>query len=209
LWDSSDKLLGTNSSWGGTAALSLAFATCGAFPLPPASNDAALLQTLAANSYTAQIVGSSPTVNVALVEAYDANISDLSTYLTNASGRAGAVGSGSDQLIAGFIIAGNTNLHVLVRGIGPGLTAFGILAPLNNPILKVYDNAGKIVATDDDWAGDATLMADFAKAGAFGLAPSSKDAALDLVLAPGAYSAVVSSADATTGIALVEIYSLP
>jgi hypothetical protein len=44
--------------------------------------------------------------------------------------------------------------------------------------------------------------------GAFALVAGSKDAALILTLAPGAYTAQVTPADGT-GVALVEIYEVP
>ena len=46
---------GTNSGWGGTPALVTAFSTVGAFALPATSKDAAIILTLEAGAYTAQI----------------------------------------------------------------------------------------------------------------------------------------------------------
>jgi uncharacterized protein (DUF1800 family) len=68
-----------NDNWGtptgagvATAAqLSAAFTEAGAFPLPAASADAALLVSLAPGSYTLQVSGGGGTTGVALVEAYD------------------------------------------------------------------------------------------------------------------------------------------
>jgi hypothetical protein len=45
--------------------------------------------------------------------------------------------------------------------------------------------------------------------GAFGLAAGSTDSAMILTLPAGAYTAQVSGANNTTGIALVEIYEIP
>jgi len=58
-------------------------------------------------------------------------------------------------------------------------------------------------------ASPADLSAAFASTGAFTLAHGSKDAALIVVLAPGAYTAVVSGVGGLTGVALVEIYEIP
>jgi hypothetical protein len=46
------------------------------------------------------------------------------------------------------------------------------------------------------------------KVGAFGLVEGSEDSALIATLPPGSYTAQVSGANGTTGIALVEIYEL-
>jgi hypothetical protein len=48
-----------------------------------------------------------------------------------------------------------------------------------------------------------------AATGAFALTAGSKDAALIVTLAPGAYTAVVSGANDSTGAGLVEVYQLP
>jgi hypothetical protein len=45
-------------------------------------------------------------------------------------------------------------------------------------------------------------------AGAFSLSETSKDAALVVTLEPGAYTATVTGANNSTGIALVELYDL-
>jgi hypothetical protein len=63
-----------NDDWGsaGTAPLTVAFAQVGAFAFNgPGSFDSALLVTVAAGSYTAQVSGTSGTTGVALVEIYD------------------------------------------------------------------------------------------------------------------------------------------
>ena len=61
-----------NDDWGGTVALSDAFRQAGAFALTTAtSRDAALLLSLPAGSYTAQISGVGATTGVALVEIYE------------------------------------------------------------------------------------------------------------------------------------------
>ena len=60
-----------NDNWGGAPALSDAFLSVAAFPLPAASADAVLLVTLAPGSYTAQVSGVGATTGVALVEVYE------------------------------------------------------------------------------------------------------------------------------------------
>ena len=52
-------------------------------------------------------------------------------------------------------------------------------------------------------------MLNFTQTGAFGLPAASKDAALLVTLQPGAYTAQVSGAAGTTGVALVEVYEVP
>jgi hypothetical protein len=63
--------IGTNDNWGGTAELSAAFISVGAFALPAASRDAALVATLNPGSYTVVVTGVGGTTGVALVEVYE------------------------------------------------------------------------------------------------------------------------------------------
>ena len=62
-------------------------------------------------------------------------------------------------------------------------------------------------------AGSATnafeIITTSATVGAFALPSGSKDAVLLISLAPGNYTALISGANDTTGIALVEVYEVP
>jgi hyaluronate lyase len=131
--------------------------------------------------------------------------------LTNLSTRA-YLGSADDTIIAGFVIGGTGPKRLLIRAVGPALTAFGVNGALLNPRLTLVDRENTIVAQNDDWGsatGASELPAIFASAGAFALLPGGRDAALVVSLAPGQYSAVVRSSDpAGRGVALVELYDL-
>lgn len=131
--------------------------------------------------------------------------------LTNLSTRA-YIATRDDAIIAGFVVGGTGEKKLLLRAVGPTLTAFGLAGALANPRLEVVDSAGRILATNDDWGSAsnvAELTAAFPVAGAFGLVAGSRDAALIASLPPGAYSAVVRSSEATGGgTALVEVYDL-
>ena len=68
---------------------------------------------------------------VALAEVYDASDNPQSEYqrLVDISTR-GPVTSGEGVLIGGFSVTGNSPKKVLVRGVGPGLTAYGVSGAL-------------------------------------------------------------------------------
>jgi sugar lactone lactonase YvrE len=72
LYNSSSAKIGENNDWAGSAELTTAFASAGAFALPATSKDAALLVTLPPGNYTAQVTGVNGTTGVALVEVYEA-----------------------------------------------------------------------------------------------------------------------------------------
>ncbi|MEO5961361.1 MAG: hypothetical protein ABIZ49_07410, partial [Opitutaceae bacterium] len=61
---------------------------------------------------------------------------------------------------------------------------------------------------DSDPTGPQTAQI-AASVGAFAFNPNSKDAALVINLAPGAYAVHVRGAGSSSGIALVEIYEVP
>jgi hypothetical protein len=174
----------------------------GAFALNAGSRDAAISQLIAPGTYTAQLGGGS---GVALVEVYD-SVSPGGSRLVNLSARTRS-GSGGDVLIAGFGIGGTGTKTLLIRGIGPGLAAFGVQGALADPQLTVFAGATLIVA-NDNWGGTAALTAASAQVGAFALPSGSRDAALLVTLPPGSYTAQVAGVNNTTGIALVEVYEM-
>lgn len=129
----------------------------------------------------------------------------ITEKLRNISAR-GLVGTGDNVLIGGFIVGGNglANNGVIARAIGPSLTKAGVSNPLGDPVLELHNSAGSIVASNDDWqATQKDLIS------ARGLAPSnSKESAIYATLPAGSYTAVVRGAGDSTGVALVEVYSV-
>ncbi len=199
--------LGSNDNW--LATDGPAISAAGAFSLTAGSRDAALIASFVAGSYTAPVTGAVNDAGVALVEVYDTG-SSASGGIVNASTRA-FVGTGESVLIPGFVVGGNGSLRVLMRAVGPGLGDFGVSGALADPILTIFRD-GASVATNDNWstaANSAEIAAAATKVGAFPLASGSRDAAVLVSLAPGAYTAVVSGVGGTTGTALVELYTLP
>jgi hypothetical protein len=127
-------------------------------------------------------------------------------HLANISTR-GFVNTGQGQLIGGFIITGGPKL-VLVRALGPSLTAQGVSPVLADPKLQLYqgdNNSSSPMKENDDWQTNSN-SADISKTG---IPPNDgKEAALLVRLEPGHYTTVVSGADGGTGIALVEVYEI-
>ena len=131
--------------------------------------------------------------------------------LVNLSART-RVGTGSELLITGFVIAGSEPKRLLIRGVGPALAGFGVGGVLADPQLALYrQGSSAVLRQNDDWGlGGATApAAAAAQAGAFALPANSRDAALLVVLEPGAYTAQISGAGGGTGVALLELYDVP
>ena len=124
----------------------------------------------------------------------------------------GFVGTGSNRLIGGVIIQGNTSTRVLFRALGPSLTPFGVSGALLDPQLDLFDGSRTLLAHNDDWMEEPDGTPNAARTaaiGATGLAPgNASEPAILATVAPGNYTAVVSGVGATTGVALVEAYNL-
>lgn len=196
----------TNDDWAG----GFDFASVGAFAFGAGARDAAIYNNaLASGSYSIQITGKDGATGIALAEIYDATPSAAVTATTprliNVSART-QVGTGDNILITGFAVGGSTSARLLIRAVGPGLTAFGVGGALTDPKLEIYSGATKVSENDNWSAGDAAA---FTSVGAFNLPANSRDAAIIVNLAPGTYTAQVSGVGATTGVALVEVYQLP
>ncbi len=120
--------------------------------------------------------------------------------LVNLSTR-GLVGAGDGALIGGFIVR-DQPATVVVRAIGPDLARHGVPGVLADPTLDIQSGPS-VIATNDNWADGPAAD----RLRALGLAPANgREAAVVLTLAPGAYTAIVRGAKATTGIGLVEVF---
>jgi hypothetical protein len=215
--DRQRALVAANDNWStivtsgrGIAATSADMTQFGAFALPPGSRDSAvLIHETPAGPYTALVSPVTNGTGIVLNEIYGPTSG--SQRLVNLSARA-RVSSGDKVLIAGFVIGGTAPLKVLIRGVGPALATQGIAAPLTNPKITLFDHRGVEIHNNDNWgqaANSASVRAATTAVGAFTLPENSYDAAMLETLEPGVYTVHVSSADGTSGVALVEIYEAP
>src|SRR6266403_818972 len=109
---------------------------------------------------------------------------DNAASFQNLSARA-HVFIGERILIAGFIIEGSENKTLLIRGMGPSLASFGVPAPLADPTLNLFDHTGARIAANDNWRDTQQTQIQ-----ATGLAPPNNlEAAILVILSPGAYTA--------------------
>jgi hypothetical protein len=210
---SGSTLVAENDDWGGAPNFAALMASVGAFTLTPGSKDAALFHGLGQGNHTVRISGTGGASGVVLGEIYDStrdeNFPVFGPRLTNVSALS-RTGTGADTLSAGFVIGGSGTRTVLIRGVGPGLAAVGVGSGfVRDPRLVLYGRGGAALNGNDDWAGTTTLRNAFASVGAFALPDDSRDAALVAILPAGSYTVEVSSADNSTGLALIEVYEIP
>jgi arylsulfate sulfotransferase len=117
----------------------------------------------------------------------------------------GLVGTGDNVLIGGFIVRGTEPKTMVLRALGPSLSGFGLSGVLSDPVLRVYNSSGTLIATNDNWQSDPNHFVVESN----GLMPANlSESATAQTLAPGAYTVIVTGKDATPGIGLVELYDL-
>jgi hypothetical protein len=116
------------------------------------------------------------------------------------------VQTGDNVGIGGFIITGSVTKHLLIRAIGPSLSQFGVSNPLADPVLELHGPGTFVTLNNDNWQDDPVQKALIE---ATGLQPTNAlEAAIEVRLDPGNYSAVVSGKNNTVGVGLVEVFDL-
>ena len=201
----------TNSTGPGVAAAS---AYVGAFPLlertsTVTTGDTSLVGQAVAGSLTAHCSSATAGVGVALLEFYDAVATPTATAarFVNLSSRA-RVEPGEGLIVVGFVVAGEGNVTLLLRGIGPTLQQFGVTDFLRDPAIELYAGAQRIAANDNWGSATASDLAKLEEArvavGAFALG-SASDAALLVTLPAGSYTLQVRGGANESGVALAEI----
>jgi hypothetical protein len=125
--------------------------------------------------------------------------------LLNISGR--VFTQGGDKVgIGGFIISGTASKSVIVRAMGPSMTSGGAPVPgrLDDPKLELRASDGHLLQENDSWR--STQEQQILQTG---VAPGdNREAAIVTSLPAGQYTAIISGANNSNGIGLVEIYDL-
>ena len=157
--------------------------------------------------------GVNNTIGVALAEVYDLS-ADANSILGNISTRA-LVQTGDNVMIGGFIVQGTQPKRVIIRAIGPELSAppFNIPNALANPTLELHDRTGALIASNDDWQhtiiGGIITSDQRRDIRNSGYVPGDpRESAIVADLPAGNYTAIVRGVNDTTGVALVEVYDL-
>jgi hypothetical protein len=200
-----DTLLASNDNWKIRSDGSSQQAEIQATTIPPSNDlESALLRSLAPGAYTAVLRGNNNLTGIGVVECYDLDQA-ANSKLANIATR-GFVDTNENVMIGGLIVGGHNGSggRVLVRALGPSLTAFGVPGALSDPRLELRDGNGSQMAVNDNWKdGQQTEIQ------ATTLAPTDdRESAILTILPAGNFTAIVRGFNNTTGVALVEVYNV-
>jgi hypothetical protein len=201
LHDSTGAVVASNDDWQESAQASQ-IKESGIAPTNP--RESAILVTLSPGSYTAVVSGYGSTQGNGLVEAYEMEAN--STRLVNISTR-GRVGTGGEPMIGGLIVQGSTAKKVIIRGLGPSLSAGSskVTDALADPILELRDASGNLLAVNDDWGTSSQASEIVAST----IPPvNAQESAIVAMLVAGNYTAILRGVDNTSGVGLVEVFDL-
>jgi len=106
-------------------------------------------------------------------------------------------------MIAGFIITGNSNKAVVLRGLGPSLSSFGISGLLLDPVLELHAPDNSLITMNDNWK-DSPQRSQIE--GTVFQPTDDRESVILATLTPANYTAILTGKNNTTGVGLVEVY---
>ena len=157
----------------------------------------------------------SPTPSNPTGTGSNGNIATLTNDPVDGRSTRGAVLTGDNVMIAGFIISGESPKTMLIRARGPTLADLGVPHVMHDPFLRLYSGQ-TVIAQNDNWRDtqeQAIIATGLDPCQPFqlgGAIPTdcSRESAILATLNPGAYTGIVSGVAGETGVGLVEVYEV-
>lgn len=108
-------------------------------------------------------------------------------------------------LIGGFIVSGFTEKKdIILRGLGPSLSRFGLSSVLADPVLELRSANGQLIASNDNWKDKQAN-----EISGYGLAPQDDhESALLVTLSYGSYTVLLREKNGAAGNGVVEVYDV-
>jgi hypothetical protein len=105
-------------------------------------------------------------------------------------------------MIGGFIITGSVPKAVVLRGLGPSLTRFGITDLLLDPVLELRGASGNLIFRNDNWKDTQRNQIE----GTPFQPTDDRESVIVTTLPPAAYTMILAGKNQSTGIGAVEVY---
>jgi hypothetical protein len=178
-------------------------------------SDASNVACAVATDFTGGPIPNDPVGNTPGSGNNSGNLTTLTNDPVDGRSTRGAVLTGDNVMIAGFIISGDSPKTMLIRARGPTLADLGVPHVMHDPFLRLYTGQ-TVIAQNDNWR-DTQEQAIFAtgldpcqpfEAGGMMPTDCSRESAILATLNPGAYTAIVSGVAGETGVGLVEVYEV-
>ena len=149
----------------------------------------------------------------------DKALQSVHSQLISISSRA-YVGTGANVLIGGIWISGSSPKTVTIRARGPSMGGAPFFVPgtLANPKVQLYSGS-TVIASQDDWQTAPTCVGYSCSGPPTGVDPCQPnpgqtvpppncalEAAFQITLPPGGYTAIVSGVGGGVGVGLVEVF---
>jgi hypothetical protein len=143
------------------------------------------------------------------------NVATLTNDSVDGHSTRGAVLTGDNVMIAGFIISGDAPKTMLIRARGPTLADLGVSHVMHDTFLRLYSGQ-TVIAQNDNWRESqeqaivATGLHPCQPFEPGGSMPTdcSRESVILATLNAGAYTAIVSGVAGETGVGLVEVYEV-
>jgi len=213
-----DKVIAVNRGWAGDKLVASVAEVANAPEWDdPSSRDSAMVRTLPCGAYTAEVFSDKGDTGFAEAEVIDARppsqFTHDSTHLVNFSVRS-PVGLGPNVPVMQFSVGGTTSVTLLIRGMGPALSALGIADVLKTPSLLLYringDGSQTWLQSNTRWGGKRYLSEIADEIGAFPWKGALvADATILMTLQPAKYLLILAGDRGETGVAIMEIYEVP
>jgi uncharacterized repeat protein (TIGR01451 family) len=147
------------------------------------------------------VIGPTPTPTATATATATPTATPPPSQTTNLSTRV-RTETGDKVMIGGFILTGNVPKAVVLRGLGPSLSRFGITDLLLDPVLELRGESGNLIFRNDNWKDTQRNQIE----GTPFQPTDDRESVIVTTLPPTAYTVILTGNNQTTGIGAVEVY---
>jgi hypothetical protein len=164
-------------------------------------NNRATANVCNAPNESAVVTGPTPTPTATATATPTATPTSTPSQALNLSTRLRAE-TGDKVMIGGFIITGQEPKAVVLRGLGPSLSKFGLTDLLLDPVLQLRGKSGNLIFENDNWKDTQRNQIE----GTPYQPTDDRESVIVTTLPPTSYTIILTGKNGTTGIGAVEVY---